>query len=31
MAKLIPVVRGKPTKLSVMISEATPEFKENTK
>lgn len=30
MAKLIPVVRGKPTKLSVMISEATPapEFKE---
>ncbi len=30
MAKLIPVVRGKPTKLAVMISEATPapEFKE---
>jgi len=30
MAKLIPVVRGKPTKLSVMISDATPEkeFKE---
>ena len=30
MAKLIPVVRGKPTKLSVMISENTPapEFKE---
>ncbi|MBF2072235.1 MAG: DNA polymerase III subunit alpha [Synechococcales cyanobacterium C42_A2020_086] len=30
MAKLIPVVRGKPTKLSVMISEQTPapEFKE---
>jgi len=30
MAKLIPVVRGKPTKLSVMVSEATPapEFKE---
>jgi len=30
MAKLIPVVRGKPTKLSVMISQATPapEFKE---
>ncbi|MGQ4649010.1 DNA polymerase III subunit alpha [Lyngbya aestuarii] len=30
MAKLIPVVRGKPTKLSVMISEKTPspEFKE---
>ncbi len=25
MAKLIPVVRGKPTKLSVMISEQTPE------
>jgi len=30
MAKLIPVVRGKPTKLSVMISDQTPapEFKE---
>ena len=30
MAKLIPVVRGKPTKLKVMISDATPapEFKE---
>ncbi|PIG91846.1 DNA polymerase III subunit alpha [Gloeocapsopsis sp. IPPAS B-1203] len=30
MAKLIPVVRGKPTKLAVMISDATPapEFKE---
>jgi DNA polymerase III subunit alpha len=30
MAKLIPVVRGKPTKLKVMISETTPspEFKE---
>ncbi|MBW4649810.1 MAG: DNA polymerase III subunit alpha [Kastovskya adunca ATA6-11-RM4] len=30
MAKLIPVVRGKPTKLSVMISDKTPapEFKE---
>lgn len=30
MAKLIPVVRGKPTKLSVMISEETPapEFRE---
>ncbi|MBV8884164.1 MAG: DNA polymerase III subunit alpha, partial [Chroococcidiopsidaceae cyanobacterium CP_BM_RX_35] len=30
MAKLIPVVRGKPTKLAVMISEQTPapEFKE---
>ncbi|NJM68191.1 MAG: DNA polymerase III subunit alpha [Acaryochloris sp. RU_4_1] len=30
MAKLIPVARGKPTKLKVMISEATPapEFKE---
>jgi len=30
MAKLIPVVRGKPTKLSVMISEQTPatEFKD---
>ena len=30
MAKLIPVVRGKPTKLSVMISEGTPapEFRE---
>ena len=30
MAKLIPVMRGKPTKLKVMISEATPspEFKE---
>ncbi len=30
MAKLIPVVRGKPTKLKVMISESTPspEFKE---
>jgi DNA polymerase-3 subunit alpha len=30
MAKLIPVVRGKPTKLSVMISDSTPapEFKE---
>lgn len=30
MAKLIPVVRGKPTKLSVMISEKTPapEFRE---
>lgn len=30
MAKLIPVVRGKPTKLAVMISEATPspEFRE---
>ncbi|HEY9607291.1 MAG TPA: DNA polymerase III subunit alpha [Allocoleopsis sp.] len=30
MAKLIPVVRGKPTKLSVMISEQTPapEFRE---
>lgn len=30
MAKMIPVVRGKPTKLSVMISENTPapEFKE---
>jgi DNA polymerase III subunit alpha len=30
MAKLIPVVRGKPTKLKVMVSDATPaaEFKE---
>ncbi len=30
MAKLIPVVRGKPTKLAVMVSDATPapEFKE---
>ncbi|WP_138501618.1 DNA polymerase III subunit alpha [Nostoc sp. PA-18-2419] len=26
MAKLIPVVRGKPTKLKVMISDATPEL-----